>query len=134
MARYPKNRQAAAPAVPVRQRPGAEGHEPRIYDRQQYLELVDYAQNGDAGVWSLTSDVIVGFPGETEAEFEETVDADAPGATMTRCSPSSYSPRRGTPAASLPDPPRRQEKNQRNFDRLLRRCRMPFPQSCTGPM
>ena len=87
----------------------------RHYNRQQYLELVDYARKVMPEL-VLTSDVIVGFPGETEAEFEETV-------TLIR--QVRYDalftfylfPRPGTPAASLPDPATRQEKNQW-FDRL----------------
>ena len=65
----------------------------------------------------LTSDVIVGFPGETEEEFEETlslikqVEFDALFTFI-------YSPRPGTPAAELPDPVSRAEK-QRRFDALL---------------
>ena len=87
----------------------------RHYNRQQYLELVDYARKVMPEL-VLTSDVIVGFPGETEAEFEETV-------TLIRqvrydaLFTFIYSPRPGTPAASLPDPATRQEKNQW-FDRL----------------
>ena len=87
----------------------------RHYNRQQYLELVDYARKVMPEL-VLTSDVIVGFPGETEAEFEETL-------TLIRqvrydaLFTFIYSPRPGTPAASLPDPATRQEKN-RWFDRL----------------
>ena len=87
----------------------------RHYNRQQYLELVDYARKVMPEL-VLTSDVIVGFPGETEAEFEETL-------TLIRqvrydaLFTFIYSPRPGTPAASLPDPATRQEKNQW-FDRL----------------
>ena len=87
----------------------------RSYTSGQYLELVDYARKVMPEL-VLTSDVIVGFPGETEAEFEETV-------TLIRqvrydaLFTFIYSPRPGTPAASLPDPATRQEKNQW-FDRL----------------
>ena len=65
----------------------------------------------------FTSDVIVGFPGETEAEFEETVSLIEQvryDALFTFI----YSPRPGTPAAKLPDPTPKEEKNRR-FDRLL---------------
>lgn len=64
----------------------------------------------------LTSDVIVGFPGETEAEWEETISL----IEQVRCDALFtfiFSPRPGTPAAKLPDPVSRQEKN-RWFDRL----------------
>ena len=44
----------------------------RHYDREKYLELVNYAKAVMPDL-VLTSDVIVGFPGETEEEFEETI-------------------------------------------------------------
>ena len=87
----------------------------RHYDREQYLELVKYAKSVMPEL-VLTSDVIVGFPGETAAEFEE---------TMTLIEEVRYdslftfifSPRIGTPAAKMEDPTPKQEKNER-FDRL----------------
>ena len=88
----------------------------RRYTREEYLALVDYARSVMPDI-VLTSDVIVGFPGETEAEFEETlslvqqVEFDALFTFI-------YSPRPGTPAAELPDPVPRAEK-QKWFDRLL---------------
>jgi len=52
---------------------------------------------------ALTTDVIVGFPGETEADFEQTLLAcEAAGFSKIHAFP--FSPRRGTPAASDPDP------------------------------
>lgn len=65
----------------------------------------------------LTSDVIVGFPGETTAEFEQTLELVKTvryDALFTFI----YSPRAGTPAASLPDPMSREEKLA-NFNRLV---------------
>ena len=64
----------------------------------------------------LTSDVIVGFPGETEEEFEETIsliEAVHYDALFTFI----FSPRVGTPAAGMEDPTPKEEKNRR-FDRL----------------
>ena len=64
----------------------------------------------------LTSDVIVGFPGETAEEFEETMSLIRQvryDALFTFI----FSPRNGTPAASMEDPTPREEKNAR-FDRL----------------
>ncbi|MDD7673132.1 MAG: tRNA (N6-isopentenyl adenosine(37)-C2)-methylthiotransferase MiaB [Clostridia bacterium] len=88
----------------------------RRYDVKRYLELVDYARKVMPDL-TITSDIIVGFPGETEAEFEETV------ALLERVRFDSlftfiYSRREGTRAASMPDPVSRAEK-QRWFDRLL---------------
>ena len=65
----------------------------------------------------LTSDVIVGFPGETTEEFEQTlriVEEVRYDALFTFI----YSPREGTPAARLPDPMSREEKLA-NFNRLV---------------
>ncbi len=87
----------------------------RHYDRARYLELIRYAREKMPEL-VLTSDVIVGFPGETEAEFEETLSLISEvryDALFTFI----YSPRPGTPAAKLPDPVSREEKN-RWFDRL----------------
>lgn len=88
----------------------------RRYTREQYLELINYAKSVMPGL-VLTSDVIIGFPGETEAEAMETISlVDEVGfdALFTFL----YSPRPGTKAAELPDPVPRSEK-QTWFDRLL---------------
>ena len=87
----------------------------RHYDREKYLSLVRAARAAMPEL-VLTSDVIVGFPGETEEEFEETlslIETVGYDALFTFI----YSPRPGTPAAKLPDPVPRSEKN-RWFDRL----------------
>ena len=87
----------------------------RRYTAAQYLELVEYARSVMPDI-VLTSDVIVGFPGETDEEFEDTlklVEQVRYDALFTFI----YSPRTGTPAAEMPDPATRQEKLAR-FDRL----------------
>lgn len=88
----------------------------RRYTRAQYLELVNYARSVMPGL-VLTSDVIIGFPGETESEAMDTVSLVKEvgfDALFTFL----YSPRPGTAAASMPDPATRQEK-QKWFDTLL---------------
>lgn len=88
----------------------------RRYTREQYLELVNYAKSVMPGL-VLTSDVIIGFPGETEEEAMDTVSlVEEVGfdALFTFI----YSPRPGTKAAEMPDPASRQEK-QKWFDKLL---------------
>ena len=74
----------------------------RHYDRRQYLSLVAYARQVIPDI-SFTSDVIVGFPGETRAEFEDTLSLVRE-VGFTSLYTFIYSPRRGTPAAELPDP------------------------------
>ena len=88
----------------------------RRYTREQYLAKVRALRERIPGV-VLTSDVIVGFPGETAGEFEETlslIEEVRFDALFTFI----YSPRKGTPAAEMDDPVTREEKSA-NFDRLV---------------
>ncbi|MBR5617830.1 MAG: tRNA (N6-isopentenyl adenosine(37)-C2)-methylthiotransferase MiaB [Oscillospiraceae bacterium] len=87
----------------------------RHYDRETYLKKVSYAKSVMPDL-VLTSDVIVGFPGETEEEFEETI------SLIQQVHYDSlftfiFSPRTGTPAASMEDPTPKEEKSRR-FDKL----------------
>jgi len=87
----------------------------RHYDRETYLKKVNYAKSLMPDL-VLTSDVIVGFPGETEEEFEETI------SLIQQVHYDSlftfiFSPRTGTPAASMDDPTPKEEKSRR-FDKL----------------
>ncbi len=82
----------------------------RHYTRAQYLELIHYAQKVMPDL-SLTSDVIVGFPGETYPEFLDTVSLIEE-VGFTSLFTFIYSPRVGTRAASLPDPISAEEKSQ----------------------
>ena len=87
----------------------------RHYDREKYLTAVNYAKSVMPDL-VLTSDVIVGFPGETEEEFEETISLIEQvryDALFTFI----FSPRHGTPAATMEDPTPKAEKNRR-FDKL----------------
>ena len=74
----------------------------RHYGVDRYLSIVGRLRERDPAI-TLTSDVIVGFPGETDADFEATL------ALLEKVRFDSvysfiYSPRRGTPAADYPDP------------------------------
>lgn len=73
----------------------------RKYTREHYLRIVDNARKSIPDV-AITSDILVGFPGETEDDFHQTVDlmksVEFDEAYMYR-----YSPREGTSAADLPD-------------------------------
>ena len=87
----------------------------RHYNSAQYRELVRQAREAMPDL-VLTSDVIVGFPGETAEEFEDTlrlVEDVRYDALFTFI----FSPRQGTPAAKMEDPTPKEEKNRR-FDRL----------------
>lgn len=85
----------------------------RKYTKDQYLDLVQRIRTAIPGV-SLTTDLIVGFPGETEADFQETLElverAEFEGAYTFV-----FSPRAGTPAASLPDATPKAEKMERLY-------------------
>ena len=87
----------------------------RPYDKARYLELITYARKVMPEL-VLTSDVIIGFPGETEAEAMETV-ALVEQVRFDALFTFIFSPRPGTPAAKLDDPVPRAEK-QVWFDRL----------------
>ena len=87
----------------------------RHYDRAAYLEKVALARRYMPDL-VLTTDIIVGFPGETEEDFADTLSLCEEvryDAMFTFI----YSKRVGTPAASMPDPNTRADK-QRRFDRL----------------
>ena len=87
----------------------------RHYDRETYLKKVHYAKSVMPDL-VLTSDVIVGFPGETEEEFEETISLIQE-VHYDSLFTFIFSPRTGTPAATMEDPTPKEEKNRR-FDKL----------------
>ena len=88
----------------------------RKYTRERYLEVVRKLREAIPDI-TLTTDIIVGFPGETAEEFEDTlslvreVGYDSIFAFI-------YSPRKGTPAAEMDDPISYEEKTDR-FARLM---------------
>lgn len=88
----------------------------RYYDREQYLNLVKEAKKRIPDI-KLTSDVIVGFPGETYEDFKETLSLIKE-VEFESLFTFIYSPRGGTPAAQMPDPISREEKGKW-FDELL---------------
>jgi tRNA-2-methylthio-N6-dimethylallyladenosine synthase len=73
----------------------------RGYSRSRYLEIIRKLRAVRPGI-GITSDIIVGFPGETEADFEETLslcrEIEFDNAYLFK-----YSPRKDTPAAAMPD-------------------------------
>ena len=83
----------------------------RLYTRDQYLERISWIQAARRDI-SLTSDLIVGFPGETEREFEETLSLmDVVGYDSVFTF--KYSPRPNTPALGLEDAIPDEEKARR---------------------
>ena len=88
----------------------------RRYTKEQYLELVDRIRAAVPDI-SLTTDIIVGFPGETEEDFQETLDVVRK-VRYDSAFTFIYSKRSGTPAAIMEDqvPP---EVVKDRFDRLL---------------
>ena len=90
----------------------------RVYDRAGYLDKVRRLRQAIPDV-VITSDVIVGFPGETAEEFEDTmtlIDEVRFDALFTFI----FSPREGTPAAKMDDPIPKAEKAA-HFQRLVER-------------
>lgn len=82
----------------------------RKYTRESYLEIVNYAKKKIPEV-CLTSDIIVGFPGETYEEFLDTVSLIKE-VGFTSLFTFIYSPRNGTPASLLKDPIPYEEKSK----------------------
>lgn len=82
----------------------------RGYTKEKYLALVEYAKKKIPDL-SLTTDIIVGFPGETYEEFRETVEL-VKEVGYTSLFTFIYSPREGTRAAKLPDPVPLEEKTR----------------------
>ena len=90
----------------------------RGYTRERYLGIIRKLRATNPGI-GITTDLIVGFPGETEEDFEQTLslasEVGFDNAYIFR-----YSPRRDTPAATLPEQLPEEVKEERN-QRLLGR-------------
>jgi tRNA-2-methylthio-N6-dimethylallyladenosine synthase len=72
----------------------------RRYSREGYFECVDRLRAAIPGL-SLTTDIIVGFPGETDEDFEDTLSA-AREIGFANAFTFKFSPREGTPATRMP--------------------------------
>ncbi len=87
----------------------------RKYTVEQFRERIAMFLSYNPG-WAITTDIIVGFPGETEADFAQTLELCATG-MFAQAYMFVYSPRRGTPAAHWePVPP---EVARERFARLV---------------
>lgn len=89
----------------------------RHYTKEQYLSIVEKLRTAVPDI-SLTTDIIVGFPGETEEDFEETLDVVRK-VRYDSAFTFIYSKRTGTPAAKMPDQVS-EEIIKPRFDRLLK--------------
>lgn len=87
----------------------------RRYDKEHYLDLIRKIRTAIPDI-SVTTDIIVGFPGETEEDLEETLDVVRK-AGFDSAFTFIYSRRTGTPAASMEQVP--EETVKKRFDRLL---------------
>ncbi len=83
----------------------------RSYTREKYLSLINYAKELMGDELSITSDIIVGFPGETYEEFCDTKSL-VEEIKATSLFTFIYSPRKGTPAAEMDDPVPYEEKSK----------------------
>ncbi len=88
----------------------------RKYDSAHYLDLIDKLRSVCPEI-ALSTDIIVGFPGETERDFEDTYEL-VKKVGYHQVFTFIYSKREGTPAASMPDDTPREVVQQR-FDRLV---------------
>ena len=88
----------------------------RHYDRAKYLDILDYMREKMPDI-AVTSDIIVGFPGESDADFEQTLSM-LQRVRFDMLYSFIFSARKGTPAATMEDAVPRAVQNAR-FDRLL---------------
>ncbi|MDE6991739.1 MAG: tRNA (N6-isopentenyl adenosine(37)-C2)-methylthiotransferase MiaB [Lachnospiraceae bacterium] len=89
----------------------------RRYTKEQYLALAHKIREEIPDI-SLTTDIIVGFPGETAADVDETIEV-VKEVQYDNAFTFIYSKRTGTPAATMPNPTGEEEIKE-NFDRLLK--------------
>ena len=83
----------------------------RRYNREEYLEIVKSLRERDPS-FGITTDIIVGFPGETEEDFQDSLDMVRK-AKFSKVHVFRYSPRKGTPAADMENQVSSEEKSRR---------------------
>ena len=106
----------------------------RSYRRERYLGIIDKVRAAMPDA-AITTDIIVGFPGETEEDFEQTLDVVRAGARSPARSPSSTRKRPGTPAADhgRPGAARGRAGALRAAGRAVRRDRLGGEQGAGRP-
>ena len=88
----------------------------RVYTKEEYLAKIEKVKKAIPGI-ALSTDVIVGFPGETDADFDETLDVMSK-VEFDQAFMFIYSKRSGTPAAKMVEQIDEDEKH-RNFNKLM---------------
>jgi tRNA-2-methylthio-N6-dimethylallyladenosine synthase len=83
----------------------------RQYTRDEYMRRIEWLRSAGRN-YSLTTDIIVGFPGETEQDFEQTLDL-LDQVQYDSLFSFKYSPRPNTSALNMPDPVSEEEKQRR---------------------
>ena len=105
----------------------------RSHSRDSYLKILDRVRAARPDI-ALSGDFIVGFPGETDAEFEETLSlVDAVG--YAQCFSFKYSPRPGTPAAEMSDafvPAAVMDERLQRLQAALNRDQLAFNRATAG--
>jgi tRNA-2-methylthio-N6-dimethylallyladenosine synthase len=104
----------------------------RKHTAAEYVRLVDRIRRARPDI-ALSTDIIVGFPGETEGEFQATLDLVA-GVQFAQAYSFKYSPRPGTPAATMADQVPDYVKTERlhRLQALLERQQARFNAACVG--
>ena len=104
----------------------------RKHTAAEYVRLVDRIRRARPDI-ALSTDIIVGFPGETEGEFQATLDLVA-GVQFAQAYSFKYSPRPGTPAAKMADQVPDEVKTERlhRLQALLERQQARFNAACVG--
>lgn len=104
----------------------------RRYTKSEYLKLYNKIRKNIPGV-SVTTDIIVGFPGESEEDFQETINV------VNECKFDGaftfvFSPRVGTPASKLEDDTSKEEKNDRLYrlNEIVNKYSNEANQRCVG--
>lgn len=100
----------------------------RRYDTKEYRHIVDVLRNRIEDV-SITTDVIVGFPGETDEEFNQTLDF-LRDIELMHTHVFKYSPRKGTKAAEMKEQVDPRKKTERS-NILLELCIENFAKNCS---
>ena len=89
----------------------------RGYTAEKYVDLVERIRETRDGI-AITTDIIIGFPGETESDYQQTRDL-VDNVQFDNAFVFRYSPRRDTPAAEMPEQIHESIKEERNQDLLM---------------